>query len=412
MKTRIAAAFLFAVAATVASRPAEASVSVSISFFHQELAPYGRWVSTPAYGEVWYPTVVRAGWAPYVDGEWVYTDCGWTWVSYDPFSDPFHYGTWVWVSGYGWCWEPGYVWGPAWVTWAWTDSYVGWAPLPPSFAITAGGYSGGAVTVAASGYVFAPVNRFVGTNISTVRVDPPQNTTILAHAQRATRFSVSSGLVRAGGPPATLVERATGRPLHAAKVSSVKVSPAPISTARGSRLAIVAPAHERAAVTKEARANTANSSTSKATMSRHVEKKMEPARVGKTERNAPSHAASVSHEPRPYEPQRGTHSPATAGPPTKPKEIHQKGPGSPPAARSVEKGHQAAPPAAVQEERRTAMNRPAEPPRPARHEGPPPQAAQPRSGPPPAAAKPPERPQPQGHLQPQGQGKGPKKDKD
>src|SRR5262249_52638777 len=153
-----------------------------------------------------------------------------------------------------WCWEPGYVWGPAWVTWAWTDTYVGWAPLPPTFVITAGGYSGGPVAVAASAYVFAPVNRFAGTNISTVRVDPPQNTTILAHSQRATRFSVSSGLVRAGGPPTALVERATGRQLHAVKVSSVKVQAAPIHAAGGGRLAIVAPAHERAAALKESRA--------------------------------------------------------------------------------------------------------------------------------------------------------------
>jgi hypothetical protein len=406
MKTKIAVALLsIAAVMTVAPRPAEAAVSVSISFFHQELAPYGRWVSTPAYGEVWYPTRVRAGWAPYVDGEWVYTDYGWTWVSYDPFSDPFHYGTWVWVDPYGWVWEPGYVWGPAWVTWAWTDTYVGWAPVPPTFAITAGGYSGAPVTVAASQYVFAPANRFVGTNISTVRVDPPQNTAIFASSQRATRFSVSGGLVHAGGPPAALVERATGRPLRAVKASSVKVQPVAIHAASGGRLAVVAPAHERAAAMKEIRANPAQGTASRAVSSGHVDKKMEATRVSKTERHAPSAAASVSHEPRPYEPQHGKHSPATAGPP--PKEIHQKSPGGPPPAKSVEKGHQPAPPAAVHEEHRAAMNRPAEPPHPVRHEGPPPQAAQPHPGPPPAAAQPQGHPQPQG----QGQGKGPKKEK-
>jgi hypothetical protein len=398
MKTKIAAALLsIAAVMTVAPRPAEAAVSVSISIFHQELAPYGRWISTRAYGEVWYPTVVRTGWAPYVDGEWVYTDYGWTWVSYDPFSDPFHYGTWVRVSPYGWCWVPGTVWGPAWVTWAWTDTYVGWAPVPATFVITAGGYSGGPVTVAANQYVFAPVNRFVGTNISTVRVDPPQNTTILARAQRATRFSVSSGLVRAGGPPSTLVERATGRPLRAVKVSSEKVRPVPIHAASGARFAVVAPAHERAAAMKEARATTTNRTASNATMSKHVEKG-KPAHVSKTERNAPPQRPSVSHEPMPLEPQRGKH----------PSEIHQKGPGGPPAGKAVEKRHEPAPPAIAHEERHAQMNRQAEPPHPAKHEGPPPQAAQPHPGPPPAAASgPPAHPQPQGH----GQGKGPKKEK-
>ena len=64
----------------------------------------------------------------------------------------------------------------------------------------------------------------------------------------------------------------------------------------------------------------------------------------------------------------------------------------------IEKRHEAPPPSAMREERRTAMNRGAEPPRPARHEAPPPQASQPRPGPPPGAmARPPEHAQPQPH---------------
>src|SRR6266496_1657159 len=138
MKPKALAAILLAgTMAILAPRASSASWSVSITYFHQELSPYGRWVSTASYGEVWHPTVVAATWEPYLDGEWVYTDCGWTWVSYDPFGqDPFHYGTWAWVDPYGWCWVPGYVWGPAWVTCAYTDIYIGWARLPPTCAIT------------------------------------------------------------------------------------------------------------------------------------------------------------------------------------------------------------------------------------------------------------------------------------
>ena len=62
--------------------PCAGSVSVSLSFFHETLAPHGRWVMTASYGEVWAPAVA-VGWAPYVNGEWVYSDWGWTWVSYD-----------------------------------------------------------------------------------------------------------------------------------------------------------------------------------------------------------------------------------------------------------------------------------------------------------------------------------------
>ena len=35
------------------------------------------------------------------------------------------------LEGTGWCWVPGYTWGPAWVSWRYGDGYCGWAPLPP-----------------------------------------------------------------------------------------------------------------------------------------------------------------------------------------------------------------------------------------------------------------------------------------
>ena len=405
MKTKIAVALLFAALLYAAPRSAEASVSVSISFFHDELAPYGRWVSTPAYGEIWYPTVVRSGWAPYVDGEWVYSDCGWTWVSYDPFSDPFHYGTWVWVDPYGWSWVPGYVWGPAWVTWAWTDSYVGWAPVPPTFAITAGGYSGGPVTVAQTQYVFVPAARFVGTNISTVRIAAAQNPTILGHAQRTTAYSVSGGFVRTSGPPATLVQHATGRSLQAVKVSSLKVRSAPISTAasHGGRLSIVAPASERrTAALKQSRTvkpapsmvvrhdtQNARAASRHATTSGNVHKGKETAHVSRTDRYAPPGPPPQKHEARPAHAAEKSH-------------------GGPPPARTVEKKHEAPPQQSkIREDHRAAVNRPPEQPHPARAQAPAPapRVEQPHPAPPPQAAR-----APQQH-QPQGQGHGQKKEK-
>ena len=420
MNPKIIAAILFAgVMTLLAPQPASASWSVSISYFHQELTPYGRWVYTAAYGEVWYPTVVAAGWAPYVDGEWVYADCGWTWVSYDPFGDPFHYGTWVWVDPYGWCWEPGYVWGPAWVTWAWTDSYIGWAPLPPTFAIAATGYSGGPVTVPQNRYVFVPINQFAGTNVSTVRIAPAQNSTILARAQRTTRFSVSSGLVHTGGPPTALVERATGKPLRTVRVSSLKLKPTTITAAgirSGKRVPIVAPARERAAGVKTSKTGKptapkiahhaappakrpANVAVGKHAENKRTVKEKVPAHAEKIQRPAPPRKAvapAPRHEARPSGQRREKPSSAVAGPP--PMQTHrEKSSGGPP-PRSVEKKQEGFPPAVAREERRTVMNKASEQPRPARHEAPPPEASQPRPGPPPAAAaRPPEHPQPKGH---------------
>jgi hypothetical protein len=261
MRYKAVAAFLFAgTLAFLAPRPASAAWSVSISYFHQELAPYGRWVSTAAYGEVWCPTVVAAGWQPYLDGEWAYTDYGWTWVSYDPFGpDPFHYGTWVWIDSCGWSWVPGFVWGPAWVTWAYTDSYIGWACLPPSFDITVAGYAGRPIVVPQNQYIFVAVNSFVGTTVSSVRVPVQQNAGILTRAHKVTRFSVSGGIVRASDPPPSFVQRVTGKTLHRTSLSSQKLRVTTIAAAgvvSRKRVRIVAPAHVRAvAATREKPSN-------------------------------------------------------------------------------------------------------------------------------------------------------------
>ena len=46
-----------------------------------ELASYGSFTQTQAYGQVWYPRDVPSNWAPYRDGHWAYVQpWGWTWV--------------------------------------------------------------------------------------------------------------------------------------------------------------------------------------------------------------------------------------------------------------------------------------------------------------------------------------------
>ncbi len=91
-----------------------------------------QWIQTSDYGYVWQPPVTDPDWAPYTEGNWVYTDDGWTWVSSEPWGwATYHYGRWVNLDGTGWCWVPGYTWAPAWVSWRYGDGYCGWAPLPP-----------------------------------------------------------------------------------------------------------------------------------------------------------------------------------------------------------------------------------------------------------------------------------------
>jgi hypothetical protein len=110
--------------------------------YYDSLAPYGNWVDVNGYGRCWQPTVVvvNPGWTPYFNcGRWVYTDCGWYWMSdYSWGWAPFHYGRWFQHASLGWCWRPDRVWGPSWVCWRHDGDFCGWAPLPPGSRFVAG----------------------------------------------------------------------------------------------------------------------------------------------------------------------------------------------------------------------------------------------------------------------------------
>ncbi len=236
----------------VAPRPAAAFVDVSISYFHDYLSPHGRWVVAGSYGNCWVPADVAAGWSPYVDGEWVWTDYGWTWDSSDPWGDVvYHYGTWVWEDPYGWVWVPGTVWAPAWVTWAYTDDFIGWAPLPPTFVLGASGFFGAPVVISQTRYVFVPTTQFVGVNVSSVRVSAAQSTQIFTRATKVTNFKVSGGIVHTNGPDPARIQRVVGHPIQRVSIDRAKTKPTAITAAgasRGGRVPIVAPASERAKI--------------------------------------------------------------------------------------------------------------------------------------------------------------------
>lgn len=54
---------------------------VDINYFYRTLIRYGHWVLLSAYGWVWLPNDIPAGWRPYTLGPWGLTDYGWTWFS-------------------------------------------------------------------------------------------------------------------------------------------------------------------------------------------------------------------------------------------------------------------------------------------------------------------------------------------
>ncbi|QRQ85659.1 branched-chain amino acid ABC transporter substrate-binding protein [Cupriavidus oxalaticus] len=97
-----------------AARDAREDASPSARYLPREmpgyaaLDDYGDWQEEPAYGAVWFPRVVSAGWAPYSVGHWAWiAPWGWTWIDDAPWGfAPSHYGRWAYV-GSRWGWVPG-----------------------------------------------------------------------------------------------------------------------------------------------------------------------------------------------------------------------------------------------------------------------------------------------------------------
>ena len=113
-------------------------VTISIQTFYDQLSPYGDWINSPDYGYVWRPYFDNPeSFRPYSsNGNWVYTDYGWTWSSgYDWGWATFHYGRWDFDNYLGWLWIPGYDWAPAWVSWGSYNNYWGWAPMGPNIYV-------------------------------------------------------------------------------------------------------------------------------------------------------------------------------------------------------------------------------------------------------------------------------------
>lgn len=113
----------------------------------QDLDEYGAWRTVPEYGNVWMPTRVATGWAPYRDGHWAWVDpWGWTWIDDAPWGFAVsHYGRWANFDG-RWGWIPGpvaarAVYAPALVAFVGGSNFqisvatgggaVGWFPLGP-----------------------------------------------------------------------------------------------------------------------------------------------------------------------------------------------------------------------------------------------------------------------------------------
>jgi hypothetical protein len=200
-------------AETMTSQPAD----VTVNYFYDTLTPYGGWVNVTGYGWCWQPTIVvyNTDWQPYCDdGHWVYTDCGWYWISgYSWGWATFHYGRWFHVPRYGWCWWPDTTWAPSWVCWRYNRDYCGWAPLPPHAVYQPGVgfvYQGRAVSagfnfgLSAGVFTFVPTRDFCDPHPGRFRIKADGVTHIYNQTAAINNFNFDShrqGIVNAGIPP-------------------------------------------------------------------------------------------------------------------------------------------------------------------------------------------------------------------
>ena len=197
------------------------SVAQSVSFqvFYDNLSPYGHWIDYPNYGYVWIPTA-GPDFFPYSsNGHWVFTDYGWTWVSYYDWGwAPFHYGRWSYDDYYGWFWMPDNLWGPAWVVWRSSPGYYGWAPLGPNISINI--VIGGRYNPPVDHWVFLP-GQYMGRTDSYNYYGPRKsnrelvnNSTIISN----TYVDRSTNTTFISGPRKDEVQKVTGTPVKSVEV--------------------------------------------------------------------------------------------------------------------------------------------------------------------------------------------------
>ncbi len=209
------------------------ATEVNVTYFQENLSPYGNWVEVEGYGRCWRPTVVvyDSTWRPYCDrGHWVYTDCGWYWDSDYSWGATFHYGRWFNHPRFGWCWWPDTVWAPSWVTWRSGGEYCGWAPLPPMSVYRPGigfFYRGAGVTVGfdfglgADCFTFIAADHFCDRRPRYYREDHERVTQIFNQTTVINNYNVHGQTVVNGGISVDRISSDNHRPIQAVAVAEL-----------------------------------------------------------------------------------------------------------------------------------------------------------------------------------------------
>ena len=228
----------------------QARAEQKLEFFYDALDPFGDWVEVEKYGYCFQPREARdPRWRPYTDGNWAWTDYGWTWVSNEKFGwATYHYGRWARVRRLGWVWVPGSEWAAAWVAWRRSDDYVGWAPLPPE------AHSGAGFTAAVdsyydigpTAYTFVPVQNLGERTYVGRVVEPERNVTIINKTVNVTNITYKTvenkTVVYNEGPDITVINARSAQPVQKLKVERTNdVQQAGPAERRGGVLQMAAP---------------------------------------------------------------------------------------------------------------------------------------------------------------------------
>ena len=228
---------------------------VSINFFYDNLNG-GNWYEVADYGYVWQPdAATNPEWRPYTDGYWAYTDVGWTWVSYEDFGwATYQYGRWIRLEDQGWCWVPGYEWGPAWVSWRTGGDYIGWAPLPPAGggeivyeSRPIGGHVDVDFGIGPAYYNFIDI-RFIGEPVLIGHYYPyTQNVVYINNTVNVTNITYNNSIVYNYGPDYAVLSRYSTRPIQRLKLERSNIDPLQavksgnVTKVQGDKLVLAAP---------------------------------------------------------------------------------------------------------------------------------------------------------------------------
>ncbi len=193
-------------------------------YFYTSLAPHGTWIEIGFGTPVWHPTMMRKSWAPYRHGQWIYTNYGWYWDSYEDFGYiTYHYGRWYYDDYYGWIWIPDYEWAPAWVDWRYDDEYIGWAPLSPYalFDVSIGIYYNYDYYVSYNHWNYVQYNHFCVNNVYNYYVAPKYKSRIHSRTKMRTNYSYYDGRIRNEGVGYDRIRERSGRNIERRNLVSV-----------------------------------------------------------------------------------------------------------------------------------------------------------------------------------------------